>query len=324
MMEFARKYFNPTVADEVVSHDGGVVSVGSGTAPGDVYVYTPSTVLALNVALATSRPLLVTGEPGSGKTTLAQNAANVLGWWYYRETVTSRLQASDLFYRFDALRRLNDASTPGVALQSAEHYVTPGVLWWAFDPSSAPHRGARNLPLQRQAANPGIAPAPTAAGERSPNAVVLLDEIDKADPDVPNDLLEAFESRRFTIRETEPEAVVQSAGDRRVLLVLTSNGERELPPAFLRRCVTLALDPPSASFFATVADRRFGRDDPRHLAIADEVMKAREEARRRGVRLPSTAEFLDAVQVCRELEVETASKAWKSITGSVLLKSDRG
>jgi MoxR-like ATPase len=249
------------------------------------------------------------------------NAARVLKWWYFRETITSRMQAADLFYQFDALGRLNDANNPKQKLKPTELYVEPGVLWWAFEPDSAPNRGGAPLPERQQATNRGLLPdgAGTAA---SLHAVVLLDEIDKADPDVPNDLLEAFDSRRFPVRETG--AAVQASLDRRVLLMLTTNGERELPPAFLRRCVTLTLPPPSAEFFSLVANARYGvADSKRHEAIANEVIKAREDARKRNMRMPSTAEFLDAVQACRELDVDTASDAWQAITGSVLLKTDR-
>jgi MoxR-like ATPase len=111
-------------------------------------------------------------------------------------------------------------------------------------------------------------------------------------------------------------------------MVLTSNGERDLPPAFLRRCITLPLPAPTEKFFATIADKRYGTDGSRkHRVIAAQVMKAREEARKRGLRMPSTAEFLDAVQACVDLDVEVGaqptSDAWKAITGSVLLKSDK-
>jgi len=137
-MEFRKTHFDPAAVPDAVVHEDESVSVGHGNAPGDVYVYTPHTILALNVALSTGRPLLVTGEPGSGKTTLAQNAARILGWWFYRETITSRAQATDLFYQFDALRRLNDANTPTLGLQLPEVYIEPGVLWWAFAPGGAP------------------------------------------------------------------------------------------------------------------------------------------------------------------------------------------
>jgi MoxR-like ATPase len=326
MMEYRKKHFDPQKGAAADGNDAESVPVGQGTEPGDVYVYTPTTILALNVALSTRRPLLVTGEPGSGKTTLAQNAARVLGWWFYRETVTSRTQATDLFYSFDALRRLNDANIPNLPLQPTELYVDPGVLWWAFEPESAARRGKADLPADAWAASPGIAPRETEDETGSDNAVVLIDEIDKADPDVPNDLLEAVDSGRFLVRETGKP--IQAPMGRRILMVLTSNGERDLPPAFLRRCITLTLPPPTEDFFALVADKRFGEaNSQKHRVIAAEVTRAREAAQKRGMRMPSTAEFLDAVQACLDLDVtlgeEATSEVWKAITGSVLLKTDR-
>ena len=337
MMEYEKKHFDPEKRARTVGHDGapvgqtsyhddGSVAVGEGSEPGDVYVYTTATILALNVALSARRPLLITGEPGSGKTTLAQNAADVLGWWFYRETVTSRTQASDLFYSFDALRRLNDANSRDLQLQPTEFYVEPGVLWWAFEPESAERRGNADLPRSAWAKRRGIAPRQTTDDGGTDNAVVLIDEIDKADPDVPNDLLEAVDSGRFLVRETGVQ--IQVPKERRILMLLTSNGERDLPPAFLRRCVTLQLPAPTEKFFAIVADKRFGAaNSQKHRIIAAAVMKARREAQDRGIRMPSTAEFLDAVQACVDLEVKVGEKvtseAWEAITGSVLLKTDK-
>jgi MoxR-like ATPase len=173
--------------------------------------------------LPPSGPLLVSGEPGSGKSSIARNAALVLSRVYYERVITSRTQATDLLWTFDALRRLSDA-TAGAQhreLLATESYVEPGPVWWAFDPVTAAKRpGGRIF----------IDPASVPAGTHCGDAVLLIDEIDKADPDVPNDLLEPFGAKSFTVRETGE----QIAATRDVLLILTTNGERELPPAFLR------------------------------------------------------------------------------------------
>jgi len=125
---------------------------GDATAGGDrldglVYVWPRPTVLAVNVALATARPLLVSGPPGTGKSSLAPNVARITGRRYLHEFVTSRTQARDLLYRFDALRRLRDAQAGGTALKDDQAYVVPGVLWDAFDPEGAA--------AQRELAGPG-------------------------------------------------------------------------------------------------------------------------------------------------------------------------
>jgi MoxR-like ATPase len=313
-MEFTKTYFNPAASGGRVETDGSVTH-GSGDQPGDVYVYSESTVLALNVAMATARPLLISGEPGSGKTTLALNAARVLGRWFFKETVTSRTKADDLMWRFDTLRRLNDAQTPGEPLRPRQYYVEPGRLWWAFDPVSAITRGKGwQVGPDDSAANPGIPGTDN-------RAVLLLDEIDKADPDVPNDLLEPFDTGSFSVRDTD-DAI---ARQRDVLLILTTNGERELPPAFLRRCVTLKLAEPTADWLVQIAERRSGLGAGATLirAVADEVMAWRAVARKLGVRAPGTAEFLDAVRACQDLGITTQSEAWQSVARTALWKNDK-
>ena len=194
-MEFTPRYFDPEKAGGVKVDERGSVSFRSGERPGDVYVYNPRTILTLNVVLATGRPLLISGEPGSGKSMLAMNVAALMGCSFYKETVTSRTQASDLLWTFDTLRRLSDAQTSGQDLLPKKYYVDPGTLWWAFDPQTAEQRGLSGLPpahKEHLAIDPGVAPQ----RRHEEKAVVLLDEIDKADPDVPNDLLEPFDSGR--------------------------------------------------------------------------------------------------------------------------------
>ncbi len=316
-MEFEPKHFSPLRAGGVKLDDGGTVAFHASNAPDDVYVYTPRTILALNVALATDRPLLISGEPGSGKSTLARNVAAVAGRWYYKETVTSRTRASDLLWTFDSLRRLSDASTPDQPLLGKRYYVDPGTLWWAFDPSSASQRGTSDkIEEPHRPRDPGVRRG-QASGDR---AVVLLDEIDKADPDVPNDLLEPFDLASFTVRETNDSVTAT----RDVLLILTTNGERELPPAFLRRCVTLTLEPPDEEWFVRIANRRHGEASEKlHRDVAGEVVKLRSAAARAGMRQPSTGEYLDALAACRELGITPRSGVWKEVVKTVLWKHDR-
>jgi MoxR-like ATPase len=316
-MKFDAKYFAPLSAGGIKLDKQGTVAYRAGLAPEDIYVYTPRTILALNVAIATGRPLLISGEPGSGKSTLAKNAAAILHRWYYRETITSRTRATDLLWTFDALRRLSDASTPNQPLLEKRYYVDPGILWWTFDPISARNRGTEGeIPEKQQPLDKGQQPG----GDADPRAVVLLDEIDKADPDVPNDLLEPFDMKSFTVRETNDSVTAK----REVLLILTTNGERELPPAFLRRCVTLTLDPPDKTWFVGIANQRYGnKDDSLHTAVAAEVIKLREAAARAGLRKPSTGEYLDALQVCRELGIDPGSKVWENAAENVLWKHAR-
>lgn len=279
----------------------------------DVYLFEPRVTLAVNVALATERPLLIAGEPGSGKTRLAAAVAEVLDWQYYPRTVTSRTQAADLLWTFDALRRLNDATTPKKKLPPDQVYVEPGTVWWGFSPSTAAERGLSPL------ADPQQRVKDSAAARNGKGAVVLVDEIDKADPDVPNDLLEPFDVRRFTVKETNDKIEAK----REVFLVLTTNGERELPPAFVRRCVTLALADPDRSWFERVAKQHYPNGDATlQKRIAQEVQRLR-DGTKQGLRKPSTAEFLDALRACADLNVEPGDRNWMHVVDTVLLKREQ-
>lgn len=276
-------------------------------AASEVFVFMQEAVLAINVALATGRPLLVSGEPGGGKTSLALRTATALRRSFYRQTVTSRTQVTDLLSSFDAVGRLGDAQRRVEKPNQA--YVVPGALWWGLSPDTAAQRGLKPQP------DLALLPDPDLSGFRE-SGLVLLDEIDKADPDVPNDLLEVLDERKFTVRETGDEIV---KARQHLLIVLTTNDERELPQAFLRRCVTLELQgPPDAEWLVEIARRRYptlrtkGQTkaewtaqsktwDELCVAVAHELMGRRQRARDTGRRKPSTSEFLDALKACREL-----------------------
>ena len=170
---------------------------------GRVYLLSEELRLAVEVALATGRPLLLRGAPGSGKSSLAAFIARNLRYRYYEHTVTATTQAQDLLWRFDTVRRLSDAQVRKAddpPLQDAD-YVEPGVLWWAFDRDSARRRGAAEQHERQE--GQAIEPSAELNAERLPDrAVVLIDEIDKADPDVPNGLLEPLSSGSFLVYET--------------------------------------------------------------------------------------------------------------------------
>lgn len=318
-MKFDKVYFNPdpkaapTKMPET-NPDSGDLRDGS------IYVYTEDIVLMVNAALATGRPLLIEGPPGSGKSSLAPYIARNLGWWYHEQVITSRTRARDLLWEFDSLQRLHDAQTKQKNLPSKTGYVNPGVLWWAFDPGSASRRGTKGA-VKKLLTNPG-----RPAGKQTRNAaVVLLDEIDKADPDVPNDLLVPLGSGQFTVEETG----VQVQARRPFLLVVTTNGERDLAPAFIRRCVRLKLEHHTEQQLVAIAERHHGQAQrPLHQQLAKWVVREREAAREQGLREPSTAEFLDAVRACQalglklETPAELESEDWKKLSRAVLLKVD--
>lgn len=275
------------------------------------YVYhDPRIVPAVNIALATRRPLMVTGVPGSGKSSLAPDIARQLGWAYLRETLTSRTRSEDLVATFDAVDRLNDAQVNRAG--PIEDYLVPGALWWTFDPATA--SGLRS------AVDPRANPDGWAAG-----TVLLLDEIDKAEPDLPNDLLEPLDSLSITVRSR---GRLQARHD--VLVVITSNGERAMPPAFLRRCIRLELDDRDPSFFVEVATSHFGPGhDSLYADLASHTLELGEQAELAGGRRPSMAEYIDAVRACLSFGERPggpgreATPLWAAIEEAALRKTPR-
>lgn len=198
---------------------------------------------ALRLAWIRRRPLLVVGEAGMGKSQLAAAVAQAWGVPLLTHVIQSTTQADDLLWQIDAVERLAEAQVAAVASQSAqadwkaalapERFVRPGVLWWAWRWASLAERINSGQMRAKQPAFPsGWQPAH--------GCVVLLDEIDKAPPDLPNNLLDVLESGSFAL-PWSGERETLSAGTTPPLIVITSNGDRELPAPFLRRCFRLPL-----------------------------------------------------------------------------------
>jgi len=272
-----------------------------------VYEYTPEIELAINIALATSRPLLVRGSPGSGKSSLAKAIAHQMNWRYYEAIITSRTNAEDLLWTFNNLRRLNDAQVN--KMKEDSYYIRPGVLWWAFDSSLAREFGTEEP----------FFPQPEAEA-----SVVLIDEIDKAEPDLPNNLLVPLGSMIFPLNEFDLK-IKEVKAKYPPLIVITTNDERKLPNAFLRRCVILDLKSPDAERLKRIAIKHFGeRNDRLYEDLAQSIIKSAKEGK---LSEPNAAEFLDAVWACICLEVnppkndEKPSTEWELIRNATVLKS---
>ena len=195
--------------------------------------------LAIRAAMAANRPLLVRGEPGIGKTQLAYAAAIMLKRPLVAFTVDSATESRDLMWSFDAVERLAEAQAAAHlyadkdelrAQMDVKRFVRPGPIWWAIDWASA----------QKQLAAEQAAPERPKGWKADQGVVILIDEIDKADSDVPNGLLEAFGLRQFTPQGWS-KPIKMKSGVQRPLIIVTTNEERMLPDAFMRRCFVLNL-----------------------------------------------------------------------------------
>ena len=166
----------------------------------DKYVATEDLQMAVNAAIALQRPLLIKGEPGTGKTLLAEQLAEGLGMRLISWHIKSTTKAQQGLYEYDAVSRLRDSQLGDEKVRDIGNYIIKGKLWEAFD-----------------------------ADEQ---VVLLIDEIDKADIEFPNDLLLELDRMEFFVYETKQ----QVKAKKRPIVVITSNNEKELPDAFLRRC----------------------------------------------------------------------------------------
>jgi len=219
------------------------------------------------------------------------------------------------------VHRLGDATHAPAKAAVLDHYIEPSALWWAFDAALATTRGASAEAVEKY----GIAKAvdPGWGAGAGAGAVVLIDEIDKADPDVPNDLLVPLGENTFIVDETG--VTVRRTCD--LFVVITTNEERELPPAFLRRCVVVVLDRPRADQLIWIAREHFpGVNAALVTAIEREADRfAKESDKVPGARKPGTAEILDALQACKVYGITDSEHGlWKQITRLALWKYDRG
>ena len=220
------------------------------------YVATTDLLVAVNAAISLQRPLLVKGEPGTGKTELARQVATSLGVPIIEWNIKSTTRAQQGLYEYDAVSRLRDSQLGDARVQDIANYIRPGKLWQAFEAD------------QRQ--------------------VLLIDEIDKADIEFPNDLLQELDRMEFHVYETGQTI----AAKHRPIVIITSNNEKELPDAFLRRCFFHYIRFPDAETLARIVEVHYPGIKPRLITKALEIFFELRETP--GLKKkPSTSEALD-------------------------------
>lgn len=265
-----------------------------------VHLLQAQEIHAVNAAIAAGRPLLVRGEPGAGKSQLARAAAKALGRAFIKHVIDSHTESRDLMWTFDAVKRLAEAQLAGAlredvekarAALTVEKFLLPGPLWWAFNWQEAESQAV---------AAQGACPVQPDGGDWRKGTVLLLDEIDKAEVEVPNGLLDALGAREFT--PVGRGCAVHAVGAP-PLVVITTNEERVLPDAFLRRCLVLHLNLPKEDealrgFLAARGKAHFPKASPKLLrAAAEMLVEDRKAAIKDQVRpYPGQAEYLDLLR----------------------------
>jgi MoxR-like ATPase len=241
---------------------------------------------AVNAALVLERPLLVKGEPGTGKTLLAQAISESLGVPLLTWHIKSTTKAVEGLYTYDVVQRLNDSRFGGKDVSNIRQYIQLGPL-------------GRALTSEQQ-------------------VVLLIDEVDKADLEFPNDLLRELDEMKFTIPELDETFVAK----RRPIVVITSNAEKELPDAFLRRCVFHYISFPDAERLKRIVAVHQPHLDSKLLESALERffrLRKLEGIRKK----PSTSEFLDWLRVLARAGAKPEEVAQHFMFIGVLLKQEQ-
>ena len=245
------------------------------------YVATEDLTVAVNAAVLLERPLLIKGEPGTGKTELAKQVASALGLDLIEWNIKSTTKAQQGLYEYDAVSRLRDSQLGDERVRDVGNYIRKGKLWTAF--------------------------------EANQKVVLLIDEIDKADIEFPNDLLQELDKMAFHVYETG-ETV---AANNRPVVIITSNNEKELPDAFLRRCFFHYISFPDQDTMRQIVKVHY--PDIKELLLTTALTQFYEIREQQGLKKkPSTSEVLDWLKLL--LAEDLSPEDLKQDAGNLLPK----
>jgi MoxR-like ATPase len=257
----------------------------------DSYVATEDLMVAVNAAITLQRPLLIKGEPGTGKTVLAQEVADSLGLPLIPWHVKSTTKAQHGLYEYDAVSRLRDSQLGDEKVHDIANYIKPGKLWEAFETG---------------------------------RAVLLIDEIDKADIEFPNDLLQELDRMEFYVHETGRTV----KAEQRPIVIITSNNEKELPDAFLRRCFFHYIRFPDADTMSRIVNVHY--PDIKDRLVREALTMFYELREIPGLKKkPSTSELLDWLKLLMADEISPETLRAKDVKSVIpplhgaLLKSEQ-
>ena len=238
------------------------------------YVATQDLKMAVNAAITLERPLLIKGEPGTGKTVLAHEIAKGLKTPLLEWNIKSTTKAQQGLYEYDAVARLRDSQLGEDRVHDISNYINKGKLWEAFESKKRP--------------------------------ILLIDEIDKADIEFPNDLLHELDKMSFHVYETGETVTAKN----RPIIIITSNNEKDLPDAFLRRCFFHYIQFPDSETMSKIVDVHFPNIKPRLLSAA--MTRFFEIRDMPGLKKkPSTSELLDWLKLLlvEDIDPETLKES---------------